>query len=98
MDYKYGLAATLERLAHLALDEAQFVQAARLFAAADHLRMSYGMTLLSIEQTAHDQAVAAIQELLPETEYHAAMASVGEATVQEIVAWVGQVSIDGWAG
>jgi len=62
MDYKYGLAATLEQLARLAVDEAQFVQAARLFAAADHLRMSYGMALLSIEQTAHDRAVAAIHE------------------------------------
>ncbi|MBK8900291.1 MAG: tetratricopeptide repeat protein [Anaerolineaceae bacterium] len=98
MEYKYGLAATLERLAHLAVDEAQFVQAARLFAAADHLRMSYGMALLPVEQAAHDQAVATIQELLPEAEYQRTIASVNEATVQEIVAWAGQVSSGGWAG
>ena len=88
MDYKYGLASALERLALLAVDEARFTQAARLFAAADDVRASYGMALLPIEQAAHDQAVTAVRGALSETAYQTAVAAVSKVTAQAIAGWI----------
>lgn len=88
MDYKYGLASAVERLAHLAVDETQFATAAWLFAAADGLRASYGMALLPIEQTAHDRAVATVRGALSEHAHQTAVAAVSKITAQAIVGWI----------
>jgi hypothetical protein len=63
---KWGIAQNLERLAAVAVAQAQSERAARLFGAAEGLREAMGAPLPPADRAEHDRSVAAIRTALGE--------------------------------
>jgi predicted ATPase/class 3 adenylate cyclase/DNA-binding CsgD family transcriptional regulator len=81
------LADTLERLARLAVDGANYPYAARLFGAAEAIRQVTGEVRLPMYQADYDTAVAALLEALGQSDFDAAWADGAALSTEEAIAY-----------
>jgi hypothetical protein len=74
LDHKPNIAQNLERLAALAVAQAQSERAARLIGTAEGLRSAMGAPLPPADRAEHDRSVAAARTALGEEAFAAAWA------------------------
>jgi hypothetical protein len=82
---KWGIAQNLERLAALAVAQAQPARAARPFGTAEALREALGAPLPPVDGAEHDRSVAAVRTALGEEAFAAAWAEGREMSLEQSI-------------
>lgn len=87
MNNSWGLFYLLEAFACLAVAEAQWERAARLFGAVERLGETIGATLAPMEHAEFERDIAATRTMLGEPAFAAARAAGQALTLDEAIAY-----------